>query len=384
MKIGDQIEISIDKMSLHGGGVARHEGLVIFVDFAAPGDQLLVEITELKKSHAFAKIKKILSPSSERTSPACPVFGRCGGCQWQHLSLDSQKKWKEQLVHEALLRAWQKPFSFIPMVESPLAFNYRNRIQVKKRGAEVGYFARGSHSLVAIENCPLAEEPLNSELPALRQKKTSQEIENWEISLRADGLAQTLPIDEREVFFAQVNRSMNELLIQEVVNWAKAVPPTFFWDLYAGSGNFSFPLGEAFPKARGLAVELSESAVLSAQKELARTNWSPKRLEFFKADVGLFVRRAAPPEDSLVLIDPPRAGLDATVVQALALSKARQILYISCNPMSLARDLKRFREASSRPWKLHQVRCFDMFPQTDHVETLVELRIDTDSLNVNV
>ena len=384
MKIGDQIEISIDKMSLHGGGVARHEGLVIFVDFSAPGDRLLVEITDLKKNHAFAKIKKILQASLERVEPPCPVFGRCGGCQWQHLKIESQRKWKDQLVREALTRAWGEPFLFHPLVESPTPFRYRNRIQLKKKGADVGYFARGSHQLIPIEDCPLAEEPLIKVLPELRQKKNKHEIENWEISLTPEGQAQIRSLDEREVFFSQVNRFMNDLLVKEVLDWAQARPFSSFWDLYSGSGNFTFPLAEAFPKARGVAVELSDSAVQTAQQTLQKKGWSPKRLEFFKADVGFFVRRASPPEGSLVLLDPPRAGLDESVVQAMAHSQAQQILYISCNPMSLARDLQRFRKESKRPWKLHQARCFDMFPQTDHVETLVELRIDTDPLNVNV
>ena len=382
-KSGDQFEVTIEKMSLHGGGVARHEGRVLFIEFAAPGDRLRVELTEVKKNHAFARIKEILAPSVERKNPPCPAFGRCGGCNWQHLSEESQWKWKESLVRDALARAWGKEFLFLPMFHSPKEFRYRNRIQLKKHHDQIGYFEKGSHRLVAIDDCLLAEEPLIKSFAELKAKAFAEPAQNWEISLSREGTAQLTSLQERDLAFSQVNRFVNEALVSEVLQWASETEWLHYWDLYCGSGNFTFPLAEQRPKATGLGVELSTSSIEQAQAETKRRGWSPKKLDFYRSDVGIFLRRNAPPANSLILLDPPRAGLDEGIVKALAASEAQTLLYISCDPMTLARDLRRLREVAPSRWKIHRARCFDMFPQTDHVETLVELRIDSSLSNAN-
>ncbi len=374
MKSGDQFEVTIDKMGLNGGGVTRIEGLVVFVEYSAPGDRLLVELTDVRKNHAFARIKSILVASNERKEAPCPAFGRCGGCNWQHLSEESQWMWKEKLVKEALFRAWEAEFSFEPIFRSPKDFRYRNRIQLKKQGNEIGYFEKGSHRLVAIDDCLLAEEPLIGAFPELRKKPSFADVQNWEISLTQEGEAALTTMQERDLAFSQVNRFVNEQLIQTVIEWAGQSEWSSYWDLYCGSGNFTFPFAEKFPQKTGLGVELSSASIERAKDLVKQRGWSPKRLEFFKSDVGIFLRRMTPPSNSLVLLDPPRAGLDESVAKALSQSQMQVILYISCDPMTLARDLKRIRETSPGKWTLQRVRCFDMFPQTDHVETLVELK----------
>lgn len=365
-------------MSLHGGAVARHDGLVLFIEFAAPGDLLRVQVTEMRKNLGFAKIIEVLEPSSERKDPPCPVFGHCGGCGWQHLSDSSQTAWKSKLLEETLRKAWPDDFEFLPLIESPKSFRYRNRIQLKKKGPRIGYFAKGSHDLVSIDDCPLAEEAVVEAFPRLQgqapnaraEKKNG--FESWEISLNEHGSAEIHSLDERELFFSQVNRFTNDLLISEVLQWASESDWSSYWDLYCGSGNFTFPFAERFPKASGFGVELSESGIQKARVESQKRGWSPKKLEFFRADVGLFLSRMTPAPKSLILVDPPRAGLDEKVIKALALSQAERVLYISCNPMSLARDLQRLRAFAPRRWRLKRARGFDMFPQTEHVETLVE------------
>lgn len=384
MRIGDRLEVTIEKMSLHGGGLARVDGRVVFVEHSAPGDRLIVEVTDVKPKHAFARVREILAPSAERRNPPCPAFGRCGGCNWQHLSDDAQAKWKEALVLETLQRAWSGPFEFLPIVRSPHVLRYRNRIQLKKNASAVGYFEKGSHRLVPIEDCLLAEEPLKEGIASLTKKPATAEVRNWEISLTRDGKAALNSMDERDLAFSQVNRFVNELLIAEVLAWAERNDWDEFWDLFCGSGNFTFPLAEKFPKRTGLGVELSSASIDQAQKESQRRGWSPKRIEFFRADVGLFLRRMTPSESALVLVDPPRTGLPEEAARALAFSQAKVLLYISCDPVTLARDLKRIQAFRPGRWTLTRARAFDMFPQTDHVETLVELKIDTSTSNVNV
>lgn len=378
MKKGDRVPVTIEKMSLHGGGVARVDGFVLFVDFAAPGDRLLVEVIEVKKNHGFARIVEVASASSERKDPPCPVFGECGGCNWQHLADERQIHWKQTLVQEALAKAGRTPQNFLPIVQSPQAFRYRNRIQLKKRGPEVGYFASGSHRLVPIKDCPLAEDALVPAISALASQaprpQRDEDFETWEISLTSSHQPQIKPLNQRDLAFSQVNRFVNELLIKEVLAWADESKFDAFWDLYSGAGNFTFPMIARFPQSSGLGVELSSSSIQEAQTQTQRLKISPKKLEFYRSDVALFLKRRAPPEGSLILLDPPRAGLDESVVEALAHSRAQTLLYISCNPMSLARDLSRLETKAPGRWTLTRARLFDMFPQTDHVETLVELK----------
>ncbi|MFN7728842.1 MAG: class I SAM-dependent RNA methyltransferase [Bdellovibrio sp.] len=380
MKKGDKVSVTIEKMSLHGGGVTRVDGFVLFVEFAAPGDELVVEITELRKKHGFAKILNVVKASRDRKTPPCPVYGRCGGCNWQHLADEKQAAWKQALVKESFAKAGVRFAEFLPLIQSKKTLRYRNRIQLKKRGAEVGYFESGSHRLVPIQDCPLAEEPLVPAIAALARQPLqpksleAPDFENWEISLAADHQPQIRQLDQRELAFSQVNRFVNELLVEKVLSWSADSQFDVFWDLYCGSGNFTFPFLSRFPKTSGLGVELSSSSIKAAQTQAQNSKISPKKLEFYRSDVSLFLKRRSPPSQSLVLVDPPRAGLDESIVQALAHSEAKTILYISCDPMSLTRDLARFEKLAPGRWTISRAQLFDMFPQTDHVETLVELK----------
>lgn len=347
----------------------------MFVEFAAPNDLLLVETIEVKKNHAFAKLIKIIEPGPDRRQAPCPHFGICGGCNWQHLTESSQLAWKNSLVQDELSRKLDIALSLEPICESPKPLRYRNRIQLKKKQDQVGYFKKYSHDLVQIQDCLLAEEPLISLIPKLKSMPTKAqkaEAESWELSLSADQEPSLHSLDDRDLAFAQVNRFVNSLLIEEVLAWSKETVWNELWDLYSGSGNFSFPLLKSNPKARGVAIELSTTAVLKGRKEAEKLGWSPKVLEFFSAKVEDYLVRSLPPTDALVLVDPPRAGLDKRAALDLALVNSRQLLYVSCDPASLARDAQILTLSPGAKWKLRRVRCFDMFPQTDHVETLAE------------
>lgn len=375
MQVNDQFELRIEKMSFRGGGLGRHQGMVVFVEFAAPNDLLLVEAIEVKKNHAFAKLIKILEPGPDRRTSPCPHFGVCGGCNWQHLTESSQLAWKNSLVQDELSRKLDIALSLEPICESPKPWRYRNRIQLKKRQAQVGYFKKYSHDLVQIHDCLLAEEaliPLISKLQSTPPQADRTDTESWELSLDANEVPTLNSLDNRDLAFAQVNRFVNSLLIEEVLSWSKETAWSELWDLYSGSGNFSFPLLKSRPKARGIAVELSTAAVLRGRKEAETLGWSPKRLEFFSAKVETYLVRNLPPTNALILVDPPRAGLDRRAALDLARSNSCQLLYVSCDPASLARDAQILTLSPGAQWKLRRVRCFDMFPQTDHVETLAE------------
>lgn len=354
------IEVRIEKLSLGGSGIARHEGQVIFVPFSAPGDLLRVEISTQKKNFSEATIVEVLEASPHRVTPPCSAFGSCGGCNWQHVSYSEQLNQKQKIVEEQLSKFLKSSVAVLPIVPSPQPLFYRNRIQVKRQGHHLGFFARESHDIVDINKCFIAEEALNEKLQKIRATPPPTDL-------------QSIPLGSKESGFSQVNTAQNSNLIKTVLDWASSDRYPEIFDLYAGAGNFSFPLFEKFNRSPLTAVELGQGSCNEAQRKLRDLNFSPKKFRFVMSDVEHFLKRHTIAPSGLILLDPPRVGCTEDVVRSLAHQPFQKILYISCNPSTLGRDLARLLDLSPRRLSLNRVQPFDMFPQTDHVEVLAEL-----------
>jgi 23S rRNA (uracil1939-C5)-methyltransferase len=394
--LGKNLQVTIEKLAIGGSGIARHDGLVIFVPDSAPGDELLVKITNKKKNFAEAQIQEILKPGPARRTPPCPIADRCGGCNWQHLTEAEQKNQKQILVQETLakfLPGMELPF--LPFKESPLSLRYRNRIQPKYSQGRFGFFARRSHDIVEAQDCPITEEKLAAEfgpIKAALDKKflNSKDVQRIEIYLDQDEKPQWLLMGEEKegVGFSQVNRFQNEDLLNTALSWSEGADYDRIFDLYAGSGNFTFPLAEKYRSQQIIAAELDSKLVQKAQEKIQSAKSLNKRVHYYLSDVALFLKRTRLQAKDLVVLDPPRAGADEFVMKALAHANVEKIIYISCHPVSLARDLKYFFETQaqvnpSRKLKLAKIQCFEMFPQTDHVETIAELAVDTHRVSGN-
>ncbi len=368
-QVGDRLSLHIDRLAIGGRGVARHEGFVIFVENVAPDEDVRAEITQVKKNHAEAKYLEVLTPSPHRVQPICPVFGICGGCNWQHIDYAEQLKQKHELVLNALVKFSGFDASVIHVLgvkPSPKPFHYRNRIQLHFAGTKLGFFKRLSHDIVDIDSCPITEDEINAQIAATRLKVTGQSLGRIELSTLA---AEGAKVDGR---FNQVNTAQNRNLIATVVEKAREIistpAPAQIWDLYAGGGNFSFPLIENFPQAMITAVELNSDSVASARSRL------PENLkhQFVESDVERFLSRHRGERPTLILIDPPRTGCGTEVMKLISEVRPANIFYVSCHPVTLARDLK---VLSAVGYRLHPVLPFDMFPQTDHVECFVHLSL---------
>ncbi len=377
----ESVDLEIEKLTFGGDGLSRHEGLIYFVPLSAPGDELKVRITETKKNFSRAEIFEIKKASTLRTEPLCPVFGQCGGCQWQHIKYSEQLEQKQIIVTDILRSVVDIKTEILPIIPSPDEFRYRNRIQLKYDGKKLGFYGRKSHEIVDIDDCPITEKVLSDEIPKLKRslkEKNSGPQDKIEIFIDQNQKIQShFQAEENDALaFSQVNRKQNELLVKTVLEWTKNCQPTHIYDLYAGSGNFTFPLMNAFPKASLIGVELSEKAVQSAKQKILENNLSPHKMRFFLSDVELFLKRHVLEKNSLVLLDPPRTGCSERTIKYLGSSHIQQIFYVSCNPSTLARDLQRLR--LEKKWKIRRIQAFDMFPQTSHVESLVELVVDSE------
>ena len=381
MTTHSRITVKIEKLAIGGAGIARHDGLVIFVPLAAPEDELLVEITTAKKNFAEAKIIDILKPGPSRRTPPCPVANVCGGCNWQHLSEEEQRTQKNALVLETLKKF--NPdlnFEYLPLKPSPRTLRYRNRIQPKFHNGRFGFFARNSHDIVEIDDCLITEEVLTKKFSEVREwaeAKKSRDLQRLEMYISEnEEVRYGLITDEDDgIGFSQVNRFQNEDLLATSLEWAGDVQYPQVFDLYAGSGNFTFPLLQKYKSAQVTAVELNPKLV-----ERGRAQSKDKRLRYFLSDVESYMRRAPIGQQDLVVLDPPRAGASEYIMRALAAAGPQKIIYISCHPVSLARDLKWFfawSQKLGRKYRLSRVQAFEMFPQTDHVETIAELRVDS-------
>lgn len=339
--------------------MGRVDGQVIFVPWTVPQDRIRAKITEVKKKFLIGEMTEILSPSPFRRPAPCPVFGECGGCTWQNVDYSVQISEKEKIVASAL-----KKFSdveILPFLKAKSEFRYRNRIQLQKESSRVGFFARGSRSLVDIQDCWITEEPIAQ---AIRGLENEAQDGRFELSRDRFGSLRIDPVerDPESALFTQVNSEQNQTMIRVILEWTKAYNPKRVFDLYCGSGNLTFPLSQQFNEADVHGVELSRDAIRAAKAVSSNINWHSE-------DVGVFLKRQKLEDvETLVILDPPRVGVSKEVIASLAKIRPTWFIYVSCNPMTFARDAALF----SSEFSLKRVQGLDMFPQTEHVELIAQ------------
>ena len=369
------VEVTIASLAHGGGGVGRHEDFVIFVPFTAPGDVIKVRITNSKKSYAEGEILELIKAGASRVEPPCPVFGICGGCQWQQVSYDEQLKQKQGIVEHALARiAKESGAEILPIIPSPQPFNYRNRAQFKTEGPKIGFYKRQSHELVEFEKCYIVDEKINKELSVIKEELKNaapHATSKIEVILTSRGeLVRSIDHTQGgELGFSQVNTLQNLNLrkyVQKIIGRPSQIAAEDtgsagqILDLYCGQGNFSFPLNDNGWRVYG--IDSNKEAIIAARKR-------KKDRTFFSAnDCTSEVRKLSIEgrHFEYILIDPPRIGAEEELIKLLPSFNATKIVYISCNPATFARDFARLKDNSS--YKLKSIQPFDMFPQTFHVE----------------
>ena len=370
--LGEEIELSIDSLAVGGSGVGRYQGFVVFVPLTCPGDQVKVRLSLIKKNFAEADLLQVIHSSSKRVEAPCSVFSDCGGCSWQHISYEEQLQQKQLIVEQTFKKKKfrQDDFHLRKTVPSPKPFRYRNRIQLKVDSeGHGGFYARKSHRIIDIDDCLIAEEKICQKLPDLKRKNHSlKEEQHREIEIYLSQKGEVATGDTSEMGFSQVNQSVNEILIKDVLTYLKKYgkKEQTVYDLYCGHGNFSFPIFEQFKEVVG--VELSLASVESARQKVRDQGLSS--LHVIHQDVGKFLRNCTGLQGP-VLLDPPRVGCQKEVIQSLKELHPPVILYVSCNPQTLVRDLELLGIGSQ--YRIEEICPYDMFPQTDHVEILTVL-----------
>ena len=385
------IEVTIEKIVPNGFGLAFAENLTVFVALAAKGDKLLVKIIQTKGKTAFAEIVEILEPSPDRTEPRCPYFGRCGGCNFQQLNYQAQLAAKIAIVRDCLTRIGKINYEKdIPIIASPKDYEYRSRAQwhLDTRKKKFGYFQRKSHEIIDVKVCPILTPELENTLTDLREEIAWESFWSEIVEIEAANAVEEISIYSSEiieptdeiVFEANGEKYFydatsffqgNPFLIEELVETAlKDAAGETALDLYCGVGLFTLPLAGKFQNVSG--VEGYEKAIDFAKKNVENARLS--NVKFFRENVDEFLTENLAKLKNLdfVLLDPPRAGTEREIVENLIKLQPKQISYVSCEPSTLARDLKILTENF---YTIESITALDLFPQTHHVETVVRLKI---------
>ena len=361
---GALIELTLTAISPGGEAIGRHAGMVIFIPFGLPGETVQVEIVEQRRSFCRGRIVTLITPAPERRAPRCQHFGVCGGCTWQHIDYPAQLRFKRQIVHEQLVRIGKLAEPPVqPCIASPAAYAYRNhaRLARSQQGA-VGYRVAQSHTISAVHECPVLEPSLQEQLHGLTPSPAGRgdvELRAPMAPIRVGGYDYTVSGDS----FFQVNTAVAELLLVEVLAKLAARRDQRVLDLYSGVGLFTLPI--AASGAQVCAVESSKAACADARRNLAQ--FANAQVIESTVEQALTQRAIARQRWDAIVLDPPRAGVERTALLRIAALSAPRIVYVSCDPATLARDAQLL---CSQGYALRNAQPFDMFPQTAHVETV--------------
>jgi 23S rRNA (uracil1939-C5)-methyltransferase len=422
------MELTIEALGSGGEGVARLDGYTVFVEGALPGEVVRAQFYEKKRRYGRAKLLHVLQPAPNRQAPPCPHFGQCGGCQLMHLSYEAQLKAKRQRVEDALLRIGKLQGAIVrPCLPSPSPLAYRNKIQLPMgAGGRLGLYAAFSHTLIPIKSCkihcPLGDRLFQEIAPLLKGYpikhlliKTAVHTGEALIILvtgeRPDGalfalgrkivgaipevkgvvhnynpeagntvlgdsyetLAGQGAIEERlcglffnvsPASFFQVNPEQAEKIYEMVAELAELKGHEHLLDAYCGVGTLALILAGRVKQVTG--IECVAAAIADAQENARKNNIS--NATFICAPAEEAIQKLT--DVDVALVNPPRKGCEASFLEQLAILRPEKILYLSCDPATLARDLKLLVE---KGYQVDVVQPFDMFPQTAHVETLVQL-----------
>jgi 23S rRNA (uracil1939-C5)-methyltransferase len=380
--MSEPIVVEIEGLAAGGDGVGRGpDGRVIFVPFTAPGDRAVVKLVEERPRFSRGTLERLLEASPFRAQPLCGVYGECGGCAWQHLDYDTQVRAKAEILGNAIERIAKLPLPGpVDVLPSPSAWGYRSRARVLAKEGRVGYRRRNSHTICATSRCPVLVPALDQALAALSAQHP-QDAEEWELSAGAEGSSRTTPLrqplpeapqlelsvcGDRVAFspgvFVQGNSLLHDSLAQAVHEasgrGALAV------ELFCGAGFFTLGLARRFDRV--VAVESEGRAVADLHANVLGAGLRNVEIRGGRAERLL---PALPRADAL-LVDPPRTGLPPGCVEALCAAAPGRLVYVSCDPATLARDLRRLVDGG---YTLESLRGFDLFPQTPHVEALATL-----------
>ena len=369
---GQRHVVTVDDLAFGGEGVARLGEFVVFVPFALVGEEVEVELVEVKRRFARARLLAVRRPSPLRVQPRCPHFGECGGCQYQHLVYEEQLRVKHKQVGDLLERLGGFARAVVaPVKPCPAPYGYRNRIMIRSQWNKpeqrlvIGFLRHDCGLVVDLEECAIAEPLLNEQIRRVRAHPPPKGGLKAVLRIQPEGWE--LPRDS----FFQNNFHLLPELVATVRERLQAAGTRYLVDVYCGVGFFALELADLVTAFAG--VELDRLAIQAARRNAeARGATNGEFLAGQAEELLPALLARFPAAASSLILDPPRRGCVPASLTALRAAGPQQILYVSCHPATLARDLKAL--CAEGRYRLEQVIPLDMFPQTQHVECVADLR----------
>ena len=403
MKNGDLLTVSIASLDHFGRGITHYDNLIIFVDNALPKEEVLIKITKVKKKMLEARVVKYLKKSSNRVEPICPYYLECGGCDLMHLNYEEQLRYKENKVKEIMYK-FARISDKVGKIKHALNYHYRNKV-VFKVNNKIGFYKKGSNDLVAIENCYISDERINKVISLIKDTQKIKEImiraskNTNDVMLVVDGILSQADLDRlrgyvtsiyiktngnlKNIFghdacyevlgnyvykilpdaFFQVNTDCALMLYNQVLEYLDLHQDDVVLDLYCGAGSIGIYISDIPKKILGVEVNADafESAIVNAKiNDISKIDFMCAKVEDIINSIDYYPNK--------IIVDPPRSGLDQKTIEYLNQSKAEILVYVSCDPVTLARDLKLLNN-----YEVLEITPFDMFSQTYHVECVVKL-----------
>jgi 23S rRNA (uracil1939-C5)-methyltransferase len=379
----ETVELTIETLAAGGDGVGREAGgRVVFVPFTAPGDRVVVAVEPGGRRFARGRVISLRAPGPARTDPLCAVFGSCGGCAWQHVAYDAQVAAKREILRDQLARIGRlQPPAEIHVTPCPAPYAYRSRTRVVVSQGRVGYRRRRSNAVCSTARCPILVPALDAALAGLAARPPREDGE-WELAAGEGGevrvtrlgiaatrgprlalLAGGARIERSPGVFAQSNALLLDALSRAVLREAGTGERAL--ELFAGAGFFTLGLARAFSHvvaAEGDRVAAEDLAHNLGVAGLGNVTVRAEPVE------GVLAERGIAPD--VIVLDPPRTGLPRGLAARIADLRAERIVYLSCDPATLARDLS---EMDGAGYDLTRIEGFDLFPQTPHLEALATL-----------
>ena len=372
--VGQKVALKIEDIAFGGDGVARIEDFVFFVPFVAQGEVVQAEVIEVKKRFARARLMQVDTAGSERVTPLCRYFGECGGCQYQHLSYESQLRIKHKQISDLFERiGGLKPENLAPVLPCPSPYGYRNRIMIRsqwdkfKQGLNIGFIRADSRLVVDIEECKIAEPALNDQIKAVRANPPPKGGIKVVLRLAPEGW--NVPPDS----FFQNNFHLLPKMVQVIRQMLVDGGSRHLADIFCGVGFFGIELSQSVESFVG--VEYDRLAIKAARRNAAEKGITNG--EFVAGAVEEVLPELLTrlnPALCTVILDPPRKGCAPQTLELLRQIQPAQIIYVSCQPATMARDLNVL--CGGDVFKLARVVPLDMFPQTAHVECIADLRCE--------
>ncbi len=361
-------EVIIIDYDHHGRGMAKINDKIVFIPNTMIGEKVKIKITKNKKNYMEGKVIEYIEENKNRVKNLCPYYEKCGGCDILHIPYNEQLLYKENKIKNIVSRYLKDDIHINNIVKSDKQFNYRNKVTLHTNNNKIGYYEKNSNNIIPINNCLLLNPTLNNYIKTI--DKTNEEL-----VLRTNGI-DILDDNNSSIIknigkykylvslksFFQVNDNVTYKLYEKIKEYCNSTKEDTILDLYCGTGTIGIYLSEYCNKVLG--IEINKQAIIDANKNKDLNNIN--NIEFIAEDVSKIINKIKF-KPSIIVVDPPRAGLDEKTIKEIIKINPNKLIYVSCDPMTLVRDLNILKYY----FNIKEITPFDMFPNTYHVESVV-------------